>query len=1839
MMALAGLALRWAVGVAAVWLAEVVPCHASLLTVISGDCETYDLTGDDEAGYGSGYSYGGGYYYGLGSYGSYGSDGSYGYGDSSAGGEPAECSGGLCCVCRFLLYPEPYGENEECVIRVDSGNTKFIKMMDFETDAGDVLIVNGVNYSGYTGPSGVIPTGDIIWRTDGVQGPPLRGFALCLDEQAPPVPEANSTSTWKVLTGLCTVDEDDCIMSPNFPDRYDRHGCTISVDANNSKYLNVSHFETENGWDYLEINGRKYSGTYTFADLLDPPQGLIKWAPDEWTSKVGWRLCLMDEVSSQTAWRSQNFPDQMVRYFASGVWDVEEQLLLVFGGHDGGTPVDPVLVKYDLLSNLWTPLQCDVECRHSHTAVWDPVGRLMLIFGGSLVNTGLEFSDSVVLYDVEANICRDPNPVKLEGLARSGHSAVWDTQARAMLVFGGTVETVSKRPNNHLLKYDIEANSWTNMTQDGAVLAVPPARRQHAAVWASPDRSMLVFGGLGRTPNDLWRYSVPANMWEELLPASSMSPAVFLHSTVLWDRAAGEMLLYTNKMWEYDYQNNSFKLAGWDAGVMNVPRENSLAAWIPDARQLLMVFGKWTDYARDDGQGLSDMVTYTKSTEACQPGSCECLRGFQINETNRSCEPCSPGRYKDSVGSAQCMACPAGSSNFGPANVECLPCRPGFRDAENASGCEPVVAQIMSSWVCSRRQACTAESLPGLSRYGQHYKLRLTSAACNDTVNGTAVDGIVNEGMSGYGEDDGNRFSWGERPEDFSPAPAVYNVCLCVSLYCEAAPYYPIQVGQLFVAGPLQSLDAEVVACVRGRDCVDFQLLGHSLTMSDLVVVQQSECASLSSRDEYLHYATLTRREILDVDIQRSRLTMDFPFIQLQAELENYYVCWCAAAFEGACQNPATWVQAGRMRLEGPFEPQQVQCVVGQVCHFPIIEGQGIRGGDRLMVLEACGAGDPLPGFPGHGILETPAMEGAEGAFNFIGDVGDEILEVRGRPGIYRLCFCRPVPAMDNCTLAEHFTQGIGFVVLAGPLEKVTACPLGSECTIDLLGSNLAIGDQVSVVTGSCGTSGATSQSMATLGFPSWTSTVSVTKNGAQFQAALGAPPLDGTPGMYSLCWCAASVDCSFPEAFVLAGQLQISCPSGRYTMGQSTGRRCRPCTRGYHCAGGLVDVAVRLPCPVHHTTMSSGAVTRSACVCASGYRLADDLRQCVSCEVGFYKSDVSNARTCTPCPEGLTTYMQGSISNAACIERSQPDNVTTGTEESVSNESTVPAVVLSMELADLEVQGNESLSELQALLLDAISGILGGGQEALSLEFLPTERRLATGNMRLAVTIKYRTMDEATLTLQDLDVAAVADGIGESMEEHPIFSSMKPLLSAPVLAEATVRCSKYRSVPPGVPVVSSDDCQCSPGFGFDSAAGSCQPCAEGEYKVTVGDALCTKCPQFMSTASAGATTESSCQCQAGRYESAGACLECPRNHFCPGGSAKLLCPANSATITDDVGGSSIADCICMPGYSGGRALDGPHCIACGRGFFKPNIGNEDCNQRCPANADSEPGAVNRSSCFCTSGSHALLAVNNGLEQLEVCASCTYRGLKCFGGFDSSGAHNQPVAELGFFQTGQVLAAKCEVTLVDGTSVCLEGNECGRGSSGFLCGECPAAYARDTYPDACSACSSSASWMGFVVFTDIAQNVLINFAVASLAAMAAVKDSRSLHTSMIRIGTQFMTACSVLEHFKIEQLQVFDWSAERKITECAQTGDPCDDLSMTFPWPPEVTEWFRQAGSFKAHLGSSWNGSSLELFEHVWPVGGCLFHCLNSVVSLRCLNSSLNMSRRAFQHATHHTCV
>ena len=58
------------------------------------------------------------------------------------------------------------------------------------------------------------------------------------------------------------------------------------------------------------------------------------------------------------------------------------------------------------------------------------------------------------------------------------------------------------------------------------------------------------------------------------------------------------------------------------------------------------------------------------------------------------------------------------------------------------------------------------------------------------------------------------------------------------------------------------------------------------------------------------------------------------------------------------------------------------ECFLGQPCNILGIGGISLRSGDRLMVLEDCGQGIPISGFPGFGIAEAKEPEGAR--FEFI---------------------------------------------------------------------------------------------------------------------------------------------------------------------------------------------------------------------------------------------------------------------------------------------------------------------------------------------------------------------------------------------------------------------------------------------------------------------------------------------------------------------------------------------------------------------------------------------------------------------------------------------------------------------------------------------------------------------------------------------------------------------------------------------------------------------------------------------------------------------------------------
>ncbi|CAE7817681.1 Scube1 [Symbiodinium microadriaticum] len=524
---------------------------------------------------------------------------------------------------------------------------------------------------------------------------------------------------------------------------------------------------------------------------------------------------------------------------------------------------------------------------------------------------------------------------------------------------------------------------------------------------------------------------------------------------------------------------------------------------------------------------------------------------------------------------------------------------------------------------------------------------------------------------------------------------------------------------------------------------------------------------------------------------------------------------------------------------------------------------------------------------------------------------------------------------------------------------------------------------------------------------------------------------------------------------------------------------------------------------------------------------------------------------------------------------------------------------------ADLESIRNQ----LVAMFLATFSASARVDPSAIEIDFVGLGlagrrlRRLFDAST-IVITIKQRTADEASAIAADMDAVTVTNEVAAAVQQNPTLSGAGISLeveSAPAVSSTVVSCSPRMSVPPGVPVLSADDCQCSPGYSYDTVAQGCEPCARGEYKDAISMDACTRCPSEKSTLEVGATSPEQCRCEAGLFaDGSGFCSSCEIGFYCPGTGEAVSCPQNSTTVAP--GGRTATDCICLPGYRKGATS----CQACEPGTYKPTVGNDaTCALECPANSMSDFASTSLADCFCLPRFHAIL--DNAFDQgsLARCAGCNYQGLECRGGFENETngterRHAQPVAEPGFYQAGLSTARECDVLLPDGSSACkggancvaqrmdlpvpqscngMLGNECAEGSTGVLCGECPDHWARDDYPELCRKCPpDSAGDLSFAVLSDIGQKVFLNFVVAAMAATAAVKGSAKLHTSMIRLGTQWMAACSVLTQFNLERLPGFEWSQQdaemAMLAACAEsnaTSCEAGAQAATFPWPEEVS--------------------------------------------------------------------
>jgi hypothetical protein len=155
----------------------------------------------------------------------------------------------------------------------------------------------------------------------------------------------------------------------------------------------------------------------------------------------------------------------------------------------------------------------------------------------------------------------------------------------------------------------------------------------------------------------------------------------------------------------------------------------------------------------------------------------------------------------------------------------------------------------------------------------------------------------------------------------------------------------------------------------------------------------------------------------------------------------------------------------------------------------------------------------------------------------------------------------------------------------------------------------------------------------------------------------------------------------------------------------------------------------------------------------------------------------------------------------------------------------------------------------------------------------------------------------------------------------------------------------------------------CYQTFGYEPAAGACQPCALAFYKNFKGNNSCLACTANASTAVTGSLFASDCTCLPGfegSYNSG--CTQCPLDSFrAAADSVCRACPINAGTPAP--GATAESACVCKPGFHPAPAL----CAACPINTYKPELASAPCSA-CPVNSTSPPASSSREHCTCGPG-------------------------------------------------------------------------------------------------------------------------------------------------------------------------------------------------------------------------------------------------------------------------------
>lgn len=178
--------------------------------------------------------------------------------------------------------------------------------------------------------------------------------------------------------------------------------------------------------------------------------------------------------------------------------------------------------------------------RGDTTAIFDSFGQQMIIFGG--VDDSLNVLNELWALDLKNDPIAPTPPALSAWSAPSnpgapqlyGHSAVYDTAHRRMVVFGGFDFNYTE--TNDVYTLDLSGAppyTWTKLSPTGTP---PGPRANHSAVYDSANQRMIVYGGINGANGlgDVYALSLPTAApfaWSTLTPGGGPLPR-YQHSAI-----------------------------------------------------------------------------------------------------------------------------------------------------------------------------------------------------------------------------------------------------------------------------------------------------------------------------------------------------------------------------------------------------------------------------------------------------------------------------------------------------------------------------------------------------------------------------------------------------------------------------------------------------------------------------------------------------------------------------------------------------------------------------------------------------------------------------------------------------------------------------------------------------------------------------------------------------------------------------------------------------------------------------------------------------------------------------------------------------------------------------------------------------------------------------------------------------------------------------------------------------------------------------------------------------------------------------------------------------------